>query len=111
MIKDLHKNDNFIAWTTNEVEHRLIINDKSYIYNENFILIMNEQRDNVKVLDEYGRIIFELLNSNDLCLMYLQEHPKFGLTAVASVKNKDGKWADKYLAWIDNKFEIVSNSR
>lgn len=79
--------------------------------NDNYIFSMDDKGEKVSVFDKNKEKLAEISNSDDIYLMYLQNHPRFGLTVVASVRNQNGDWDDSYLAFRSGKFEIVSNAR
>ncbi len=111
MIKNIEKVNDDLIWYIEDCMHSITIKDGSFISNDNNIIIMNEARDQVVVLDESGKQIDVLNNSDKVYLMYLQKHPRFGITVVASLQDENGNWSDKYLSWTSKRFEVVSNSR
>ena len=87
------------------------LNVSKFIFDDNNILGISPAEDVVWVLDENGKCCCELKNSDDLYIMYIQKHPRYGLCVVASVKNEAEEWKDSYLTYNDMNFEIISNAR
>lgn len=76
-----------------------------------YIFSMDDKGEKVSVFDKNKEKLAEISNSDEIYLMYLQKHPRFGLTVVASIRDQNNNWNDSYLAFHSGKFEIVSNAR
>ncbi len=100
-----------LSWKSNGQQYSYEIHEGTFIFDDDTILIMNNTRDRVIALSETGEHMAELDNSYIIYLMYLQKHPRFGLSVVVSIADQNGNWSDKYMSWVSGKFEIVSNSR
>ena len=111
MIEDIRDENDELVWCSNGKECHGVVNGGNYIYDESNILIMNSSRDKVITLDEYGNQAGSVNSTDSVYLMYLQKHPRFGLSVVASLKDQNGNWSDKYLSWRECDFKVVSNSR
>lgn len=111
MIENLTENCGEIMWNDDKCNHIIAVGNGTFINDEKTILIMNEARDKVIVLDEKGNEISEIFNSESVYLMYLQKHPRFGIGIVASIKDENNHWNDKFLAYTNRKFVPVVNSR
>lgn len=111
MITNVEVSDDILMWESNGSNYQTHLSKGTYIYDNYNILLMDEGRSKVAALNEKGQIIKELENSNELFLMYLQKHLRFGLTVVASLKDREDGWKDYYLALKSNKFEKASKAR
>lgn len=111
MITDVEVSDDALTWQSDGYNYQAALCKGTYIYDNDHILLMDEGRSKVVALNEKGQIIKELENSNELFLMYLQKHLRFGLTVVASLKDREDGWKDYYLALKSNKFEKASKAR
>ena len=111
MIEGINLNDDSLIWENDGNEYSYDIGKGTFINDDNNILIMNGARNGVIALDKNGERVGEISSCESVYLMYLQKHPRFGLSVVASIKDEDGKWQDKYMSFSSGKFEIVSNSR
>lgn len=111
MITNVKVADDIMTWQSDGKNFQTSLNKGTYIYDNNNILLMDENRSKVIALNEKGKIVKELKNSDKLFLMYLQKHPKFGLTVVASLMDKENNWKDHYLAFTSNYFEKASKAR
>ena len=111
MPKKIDLTNGKLTWTNDSSSYVVDIDNGTFINNDSFIMIMNENRDKVIVLDENNNNVCELCNSESIYLMYLQKHPRFGLSVVASVKDDKDDWTDKHISLSDNKFKEMSFSR
>lgn len=111
MITNVEASDDILTWQSDGCNYQTALCKGTYIYDNDNILLMDEGKSKVAALNEKGQIIKELENSNELFLMYLQKHPRFGLTVIASLKDSEGSWKDYYLALKSNKFEKASKAR
>lgn len=111
MIQIIDINQSAFEWMDeNKNRHQIHIDGGTYIYNEYSILYMDAKRENVSAYNEKGQLTRTLKNGDDIYLMYLQKHPRFGLCVVVSIK-EDDNWKDIYLSFQNNEFIKVSNAR
>ena len=102
MIKNLSFNSNVLSWVTEQEtiskEHQ---NIKAAIQNDiNVLVLFEENQQEVAVLYAHdGSVLAKLISSHELCVMYLQNHPRFGLCAVCSSKEASGMWQDGYYSY------------
>ena len=111
MIEGIIVNSDNLCWNDEGDKYSYFIGKGTFINDDNHILLMNDARNSVIALDRKGKQVGEISSSNSVYLMYLQNHPRFGLSVVVSIKDDDEKWQDKYMSFTSGKFEVVSNSR
>ena len=111
MITNIELVNDKLIWTNDEKKIELFIPVGTYINDERNVLIMNPARNEVIAYDEKGAQVATISNTDSLYLMYLQKHPRFGLAIVSSIKEDDGSWKDKYIAFYEEKFEKISTAR
>ena len=106
MIENCSYNDKLISWTFNDkkIEIQNNMHIKSAIYNEHRVLVMCAENkvEQLLLFNECGELQNEVSSSDVLFIMYLQQHPKFGLCAVCSAKSGEGQWQDAYYSFDEN---------
>ena len=111
MIQDIRKSYGKLIWTSDDVYYQIDYSGNSFLHDDKFILILDESLDKVVVLDDKGKQIEELSNSDEVSITYILKHPRFGLSVVASIKNEKGEWNDKCLSFTSDGFKVISNVR
>lgn len=111
MITNIELVNDKLLWTNNEEKIELSIPVGTYINDERNVLLMNPARNEVIAYDERGTRVATISNTDSLYLMYLQKHPRFGLSIVSSIKDDDGLWKDKYIVFGKETFEEISTAR
>lgn len=111
MITNIENVNGQIVWKSKSGNHLLDDAGGTYISSDNAILFLSKDRSELVAIDENGNVICKLNNSDNLYLMYLQKHPRFGLSVVASVKDENNNWSDKYISLVGDEFKVMSVSR
>ena len=72
---------------------------------------ISDQNDYVWLTDAAGNRLCELRSSENVHIMYVCDHPRFGPCVVASIKDENGNWSDNHLAYKDGAFQVVAPAR
>ena len=112
MIIDCKVNQNKIELLTDKgVQSITEYNVSKVIFDEHNILCISFVEDTVWLLNDEGKCICEISNTDNVYIMYIQKHPRFGLCITASINDGNNNWQDQYLTYINGEFRTVSIAR
>ena len=111
MIANCRRHGEILAWSDGLNEYKIEVLGGTFINDNDHIILMNEKRDRITVIDERGNMVLEMNNSDSIYLMYLLNHPQYGLSVVASLNDGNDNWSDSILSFVSGRFEMVSKAR
>ena len=82
------------------------MNDSDFAY----VLVRNGSNEDVRVINEDGKIVSCLDNTETFYIMYLINHPIFGV-CIACSEQIENRWEDSYYQFKNGAFIKVSRSR
>lgn len=106
MINYICSSKGELSWHNDATRYALPLEGGSYVANSDTILFMNGEKDEVLVINEKGNALCRMRNTRDWKLKELQNHPEYGLSIVAEIRDSDGEWTDRYFVFSENSFQI-----
>lgn len=106
MINYICSSKGELTWHNDAIRYSLPLEGGSYVANSDVILLLNAAKNEVYVVNDKGSIIHKIHNTTEWKLKKLENHPIFGLSIVAIIRNSDGNWVERYFVFSENSFQI-----